>query len=728
MRDLHRFFFEERKGVKQMRKKQTGRRIGSLAKRLSQATLAVFSFISFSVVLLPAGKAAADSPSGPTKRVIVRYKNVLGANSDGDLQEEITGYASQVRQFKYVPFGVYNVDTAGEQSLVSNGYEVFEDKLSKPFANLPIPAIGGDPSDNSFTDSTTSTDYDGSGYAVAVLDTGVDKNHSFLSGKVVAEACFSTTDATVDATSLCPGGVQFSEASGSGADCDSSTIDGCGHGTHVAGVVAMDPLLYDVDSDSTDDLLSGVATGADIVAVQVFTRIDNVLICGIGTNPCVRAFTSDQIAALEWVLDQELDEPIVSANMSLGHGAFATAAECRADGAAAYDAIAGLFAQLRSARIAPVVATGNDARDMSPPYNYIAENANKISSPACVEGAVAVSSSTMAGDGMSTFAQNGPLTTLLAPGGDGVLPPGSGDEFIWSLQEGTATGLAAMQGTSQATPLVAGAFAVLREKHPSAGVGQLVGLLQESGTAVNDTRPDYTVGSKKMIDLSNALSTSTKPEIVSFTGPDEVNEGSDVELTIEATNAESCNLFGEGLDYGVGGLLLDTVDGEVTVPGAESYSVVCSGEFNDTDSADFEPEDFNNRPTVPNAGQALSVVKDETARSATIAWEASEDPDGIEHYEVYLDGELVDTTNELSYTFTDLGYNIEYTAEVYAVDTLGARSLAASTSFLLEAPVAPEVPDTGLLNVFENISSSLLLSVGAILSTGAVLVFGRRYL
>src|SRR3954465_14033639 len=44
----------------------------------------------------------------------------------------------------------------------------------------------------------------GSGATVAILDTGIDGNHPYLSGRVVAEACFSSQSSTQ--TPLCAGG------------------------------------------------------------------------------------------------------------------------------------------------------------------------------------------------------------------------------------------------------------------------------------------------------------------------------------------------------------------------------------------------------------------------------------------------------------------------------------------------------------------------------------------
>ena len=73
------------------------------------------------------------------------------------------------------------------------------DRMSKPALYESTTLIG--------SASANVSGYAGAGTSVAVLDTGVLSGHEFLSGQVVDEACFSTTDSSQNSTSLCPGGV-----------------------------------------------------------------------------------------------------------------------------------------------------------------------------------------------------------------------------------------------------------------------------------------------------------------------------------------------------------------------------------------------------------------------------------------------------------------------------------------------------------------------------------------
>ena len=127
----------------------------------------------------------------------------------------------------------------------------------------------------------------GAGWKVAVLDTGVQASHPFFGGRVTGEACFSDANgASFLSTSLCPGGAPTQVGPGAGMDCE-LTSSGCGHGTHVAGIAA--------GANGTGSLAghSGVAPGAEILAVQVFSRFTEASACGTSPTPCVRVFFSD---------------------------------------------------------------------------------------------------------------------------------------------------------------------------------------------------------------------------------------------------------------------------------------------------------------------------------------------------------------------------------------------------------------------------------------------------
>ncbi|MFO1431175.1 MAG: S8 family serine peptidase [Candidatus Competibacteraceae bacterium] len=106
----------------------------------------------------------------------------------------------QVKQFRHVPLLAMHVDAIGLRALLANSNveAVYEDKVLLPTLADSTPLIG----------ATTAWQqgFTGNGQVVAVLDTGVDKNHPFLSGKVIDEACFSTTNATDNSRTVCPNG------------------------------------------------------------------------------------------------------------------------------------------------------------------------------------------------------------------------------------------------------------------------------------------------------------------------------------------------------------------------------------------------------------------------------------------------------------------------------------------------------------------------------------------
>jgi subtilisin family serine protease len=159
----------------------------------------------------------------------------------------------------------------GVTSIEVNGLDKADLASSVPITNAPPAWSAG---------------HTGAGWTVAVIDTGIEKTHGFLSGKVQSEACYVNAGGSGVGTSTCPGGATASTAVGSGVPC--SLASECSHGTHVAGIAA---------GFNAPGGVNGVAPGASLIALQVFTRFEDFTTCG-GTPPCVSAYFSDQVLAL----------------------------------------------------------------------------------------------------------------------------------------------------------------------------------------------------------------------------------------------------------------------------------------------------------------------------------------------------------------------------------------------------------------------------------------------
>jgi subtilisin family serine protease len=355
--------------------------------------------------------------------------------------------------FETVPYLALTADPGALRRLFADPRvaSVQEDVAMPPALAQSVPLVKAD--------RAWASGFTGTGQAVAVLDTGVAKAHPAFKGKVVAEACYSTTVPGVS-TSLCPGGASASTARGSGVNCPTG-IPGCDHGTHVASIAVGDA-----------PGLKGVARGAKLVAVKVFSRFDSPADCN-GLAPCVRAFTSDIIRGLERVRALRATFKIASANLSLGSGLFASA--CDASEAATKAAVD----RLRAVGVATAISSGNDGLD------------GLVGAPGCVSTAVTVGSSTKA-DRVSPFSNHAPLVDLLAPGSAilAAVPGGSGTK----------------SGTSMAAPHVAGTWAVLKQAKPGASVAEVQAALACTGARLG--RGGL---AKPRIDVARALAVLRSP-------------------------------------------------------------------------------------------------------------------------------------------------------------------------------------------------------------------------
>jgi len=404
--------------------------------------------------------ATAGSPEGAQARRLG-----ISRARDRLLQKLGTTAVKNIHAMTYLPFVSMNVNSAALKQLEKNPHvtSITSDILYRPTLLDSSPLIGAD--------DAWISGYSGEGKIIAILDTGVDKNHSFLDDKVISEACYSTTSGT-SSFAYCASG---STAPDSGSPC--SSYD-CDHGTHVAGIAAG-------NGNSAGVGFSGVARNANLVAIQVFSQFNSTAACG-SIAPCSLAYLSDISAGLDRVYDLVANQGlnIVSVNLSLGGANYTNQAACDA----AYPLMTSSIALLKAVDVAVVASSGNDG-DIS-----------AINHPACITGAIAVGSTTKS-DTVASYSNSSPQVSLLSPG----------SQIFSSIPNES---YAYFSGTSMAAPQVAGAWAVVKDKFPSASVTDVEDALQTTGIPITDTRNGIT---KPRIQVDAALGLTIEPENLTLT-------------------------------------------------------------------------------------------------------------------------------------------------------------------------------------------------------------------
>lgn len=339
---------------------------------------------------------------------------------------------NQVQSYVNFPLAALQVDGAGLEALQQDPdiIGIQEDVAVPPSLAESTVLIGAN--------TAWSSGYTGDGQTIAILDSGFDLDHKFLQANIVAEACFSR-NVNGTSTSLCPNGQDSQTGTGSSIACDPDTIGhGCLHGTGVAGVAA--------GKDDGTVGFDGVAPDAKLITINVFS--DH----GSGN---VLSWSSDYIAGLDHVYSLRNTYTIAAANMSLGGGKYTSETACDNANTAAKIATD----QLATAGIAVIAASGNDGYTGS------------TGAPGCVSTIINVGSTTKA-DGISSFSNHANFVDLLAPG--------SSIMTSYTLDDGFAS----VNGTSFASPTVAGAWALVREASPNATIEQILAAFQSTGESI----------------------------------------------------------------------------------------------------------------------------------------------------------------------------------------------------------------------------------------------------
>ena len=362
-----------------------------------------------------------------------------------------------------------------KQDLITSvNWNGFNDKLLSDSVAYLGGSLGAN--NNYQFSSSSGTAYTGEGQLIAIIDDGVDKNHEFLKDKVEIEVCFSggknlnSSDREIY-SSLCPNGEYFYEGEGAASNCwegDNDDLDVCGHGTHVAGAAAGGSLHADVN-------FSGVASDAQIIAIQVFSKVTDEDICDDPKTEeveklCTRASRTDIILALEWLTKQSFAD-LSAVNMSLGSGKYES--ECdstNADYAAEIDNFVKEYPNV------PIIAaSGNEGyRDA-------------IISPACLSQVLSV--------GALEWVRNFSNITSAGNHYYDIWPDTNIYEYLDFIAPGNAILSSSNRasesaepeylyksGTSMAAPHLAGAWAVLKSAKPNASKGDIRIALMDAGT------------------------------------------------------------------------------------------------------------------------------------------------------------------------------------------------------------------------------------------------------
>lgn len=353
------------------------------------------------------------------------------------------------------------------------------------YEDRPEPLLLQDSTTLIGADDVWAQSVEGTGYAIAILDSGVENEHPMTASAITASACFNQIVPGVS-TSNCPGGVaqltSLTSAS-AGDSCVEAVLDptngtnGCFHGTHVGSTAAGRT------TSLSSGPIAGVAREADLIAVNVFARFPASQ-CGPGaTTFCIQSWTSDQIAALDWLYANRASLNLASINMSLGGGQNFSSCDSS-------DPRTTVINNLRSAGIATVIASGNNGFT------------NSVSTPACISSAITVGATTKT-DAVASYSNASSLIDVLAPGSSITAAwqseePAPGQNCIAAGTprapgpDGFCHWFSGSSGTSMATPHVAGAFALLKDAFPSASVTDIELALESTGVSILDSRNGQT--------------------------------------------------------------------------------------------------------------------------------------------------------------------------------------------------------------------------------------------
>jgi len=276
--------------------------------------------------------------------------------------------------------------------------------------------------------------YKGNGIKVCVIDTGVNASQPYLNGKIADEYCYCSTREGPDLV-CCPDHTNE----------DDNAEDNNGHGTHVVGIIA-----------SQDTTYRGVAYNASIYVVKVLNS------SGDGTP----GSWADIADAIDWC---NYDKNVDVISISIGDG------QNHPGSSACPTSLDTFINNAYTAGISVIIASGNTI-----PLGYT----TGINYPSCSPNVISVGATNNNDDDTAYFTNKGPNLDILAPGVNILSLRWSPDGNNPDCLE-TGSNFMICDGTSMATPHVAGAAALLFGKKSSATPKEIENALKHSSKNVS---------------------------------------------------------------------------------------------------------------------------------------------------------------------------------------------------------------------------------------------------
>jgi subtilisin family serine protease len=222
------------------------------------------------------------------------------------------------------------------------------------------------------------------------------------------------------------------------ADNDADPRDTDGHGTSVAGMIAANRYTHNGVT------YEGIAPQSKLVALRISRAGSSIA-------------DSTIERALQWVITNARRYNISSVNLSLGSGSYNSDFTNRT--------LSDEFTTLRNMNVVVVAASGNSGDSFF--------GGTGIAYPAADRNVLAVGSVVSNGS-LSSFTQRNSMIDVLAPGEDVVSTSVGG-------------GYTTIDGTSFASPIVAGVVALIKQIAPSLSVSDVSTILRTSSQTVRDS-------------------------------------------------------------------------------------------------------------------------------------------------------------------------------------------------------------------------------------------------